>query len=503
VKRLWVQQTLAFSIIVVVIMGAVVIWINQSAVTEFRKYITLREIQTLGSGMQELVAHYQQRGSWEGVESLLAKGVYFDDQRGIHLGTKLTEREWLGLKEEWKQPDVLLADADGRVVFDSDGETKDKLLSRREIANGWAITETDDGEAIGYLLIFYPVTAPLDEREQQFLDRLEFLLLISTALAVVLIVAVGAFLNRRLNAPLQRLAAAARAVAAGDLNQQVEAGGSTEVAQVGHAFNEMTAALQEAETLRQNMVADVAHELRTPISVLQGNLWAIMNDAYPLEKAEISRLYDETRLLSRLVEDLRELALADAGQLHLNLCPTDVAQVIRHTVDNLGLAAEVQEVSLSAQLPDGLAPAQADPDRVAQVLRNLLVNALRHTPPGGSVTVSAASSTHMYEAAASSTHMYEAAAAKIETLEIAIADTGEGIAPEDLPHVFERFWRADPARTRSGIGAEERLAGGTGLGLSVAQSLVEAQGGRIWVESTPGEGTVFRFTLPLVQHDHA
>jgi two-component system OmpR family sensor kinase/two-component system sensor histidine kinase BaeS len=300
-------------------------------------------------------------------------------------------------------------------------------------------------------------------------------------LAVVLILVIGAILNRRLNAPLQRLAAAARAVAASDLDQQVETGGSIEVAQVGQAFNEMTASLKEAETLRQNMVADVAHELRTPISVLQGNLWAILNDAYPLEKAEISRLYDETRLLSRLVEDLRELALADAGQLHLNLRPTDVAQVIRRTIDNLGLAAEVQEVSLTAQLPDDLAPAQADPDRVAQVLRNLLVNALRHTPSGGSVTVSASS--------------------MAETLEIAITDTGEGIAPQDLPHVFERFWRADSARSRGG--AEERLAGGTGLGLSVAQSLVEAQGGRIWVESTPGEGTVFRFTLPLVQHDRA
>jgi len=182
------------------------------------------------------------------------------------------------------------------------------------------------------------------------------------------------------------------------------------------------------------------------------------------------------------VEDLRELALADAGQLHLNLRPTDVAQVIRHTVDNLGLAAEVQQVSLTVQFPDDLAPAQVDPDRVAQVLRNLLVNALRHTPSGGSVTVS------------------DSCMAK--TLEIAISDTGEGIAPEDLPHVFERFWRADPARTRSVIGAEERLAGGTGLGLSVAQSLVKAQGGRIWVESTPSEGTVFRFTLPFVQHDH-
>jgi two-component system OmpR family sensor kinase len=486
VKRLWVQQTLAFSVVVIVTMGAIVIWINQGADREFRKYITLDMVRKSGSdqayhGLQELVAYYQQEGSWEGVERLLGRGVYFDEDRNIALGAGLTEREWTRLKEQRKVPDVLLVDTGGRVVFDSNGEVNGKRLSRREMTNAWPITETDGGDVIGYMLPFF-VTTALDKQEQEFLDRIEYLLLVNTALAVGLIVVVGALLNRRLNAPLQRLAAAARAVAAGDLGQQVASGGSIEVAQVGQAFNEMTSALQETETLRQNMVADVAHELRTPLSVLQGNLWAILNDAYPLEKAEISRLYDETRLLSRLVEDLRELALADAGQLYLDLRPTDVAKIIHHTVDNLSLAAEAQELSLTVQLPDDLAPAQADPDRVAQVLRNLLVNALRHTPPGGSVMVSASCT--------------------IKALEIAIADTGEGIAPDDLPHVFERFWRADPARARSRVDDEGRLAGGTGLGLSVAQSLVEAQGGRIWVESTPGEGTVFRFTLPLVQHDH-
>jgi two-component system OmpR family sensor kinase/two-component system sensor histidine kinase BaeS len=480
VRRLWVQQTLAFSIVVIVAMGGVVFWINQSTDTEFRKYVTLKYIRSQSSGMQELIDYYELGDTWEGVEGLLERGFYFDDKWDIHWGTMLDESKWLWLRENKRLPEVLLADAGGQVIYDSTGMGKGQRLDRREMAYAWPITEADDRDAIGYLLLFYPVNAPLDAREQQFLDRIEYLLLISAALAVLLIVVVGAFLNRRLNAPLQRLATAARAVAAGDLDQQVDTGGSIEVAQVGRAFNEMTAALQEAETQRQSMVADVAHELRTPLSVLQGNLWAILNDTYPLEKAEISRLYDETRLLSRLVEDLRELALADAGQLDLNLQPTDASQIIRNTVDSLALAAEAQEASLSAQLPDDLAPVQADPDRVGQVLRNLLVNALRHTPPGGSVTVSAV--------------------ARVEALEIAITDTGEGIAPEDLPRVFDRFWRADSARARSGSGAEERLAGGTGLGLSVAQSLVEAQGGRIWVESTLGQGTVFRFTLPLVQH---
>jgi two-component system OmpR family sensor kinase/two-component system sensor histidine kinase BaeS len=284
----------------------------------------------------------------------------------------------------------------------------------------------------------------------------------------------------RIRAVLRRVqgtAAAARAVAAGDLAQQVETGGSIEIAQVGQAFNEMTTALQEAEVLRKNMVADVAHELRTPLSVLQGNLWAVLNDTYPLEKIEIARLYDETRLLSRLVEDLHDLALADAGQLQLDVQPTDVGQLIRHTVDNFALAAEAKEVTLTAQLPDEARLIHVDPDRVAQVLRNLLVNALRHTPPGGAVTVEAVAQNGM--------------------VEITVADTGEDIAPEHIAHVFERFWRADPARSRSENDGKARLGSGTGLGLAVAQSLVEAQGGRIWVESTLGEGTTFRFTLPL------
>jgi signal transduction histidine kinase len=196
---------------------------------------------------------------------------------------------------------------------------------------------------------------------------------------------------------------------------------------------------------------------------------------YPLEKGEISRVYDETRLLSRLVDDLRELALADAGQLRL--CPrsTDVAQLIHSTVENLAPAAEAHEVTLTAQAGDHLPGVQVDSDRVAQVLRNLIINALRYTPPGGSVAVTA-------QRTGSSSPAGEA-------VEIAVADTGQGIAPQDLPHIFERFWRADPARARSG---------GTGLGLSIAQSLVQAQGGHIWVESVLGQGSTFRFTLPVV-----
>ena len=208
-----------------------------------------------------------------------------------------------------------------------------------------AITPDDSEEVIGYLLLSLPVVVQRTDwvqLEQGFLARVQKVLWVGAALAVGLGLIIGVILSRSLTAPLQRLAAAARAVAGGNLGQQVKVEGSAEMAEVGQAFNEMTSALKKAEVLRQNLVADVAHELRTPLSVLQGNLRAILDDVYALDKAEISRLYDETRLLSRLVDDLRELALADAGQLRLNLRPTDVSQVIRSTTDNLALAAEAQ-----------------------------------------------------------------------------------------------------------------------------------------------------------------
>ena len=473
-NRLWVRLTLAFALVVLVAVGAIALLINRTTGVELRRYVTDSGMQVVGSGMQQLVEYYQYQGSWEGVDSLLSGGVFVNGPMGMGMSQPVNDGWRSGMQAG--PLDVVLADAKGKIVYDSADKKLGKSLSSEEKTKAVAITPDGSEEVIGYLLLSLPSggeESRLGELERGFLARVQKVLWVGAALAVGLALIMGVILSRSLTAPLQRLAAAARAVAGGNLNQQVKVEGSAEMAEVGQSFNEMTSALKRAEVLRQNLVADVAHELRTPLSVLQGNLRAILDDVYDLDKAEISRLYDETRLLSRLVDDLRELALADAGQLNLNLRPTDVEQVIRSTTDSLTLAAEAGQVVLTTTMPDSLPTVQADPDRVAQVLRNLLVNALRHTPPGGSVTVTASTTGR--------------------ALEIAVADTGEGIAAEDLPHVFERFWRADPSRAR-----DDRLAGGTGLGLSVAQSLVEAQGGRIWAESALGEGTIFRFTLPLV-----
>ena len=463
-KRLQVQLILAFTLVVLVVVGAIAVLIIRTTDTEFRQYVTNSGMQASGSGLEQLVAYYEQVGSWDGVESILGQGVLLSGE-----GDKVLPSMSGHAVRPATRLDVLLADAAQKIVYDSAAEMNGQTLSARARSQALPITQTDDGEVIGYLLLSLPGEwAALGQLEQRFLSGMRDILIIGAALAVGLGLVMGALLSRGLTAPLQRLAIAARAVAGGDLDHKVRVEGSAEIAEVGRAFNEMTTALGESEQQRQNMVADIAHELRTPLSVVQGSLRAILDDVYDLDKAEISRLYDETRFLSRLVDDLRELALADAGQLRLNPRPTSLGRVIQESVGNLALGAEARGVSLTALLPDNLPAVQADPDRVSQVLRNLLVNALLHTPAGGSVTVNAISASAM--------------------VEVAVADTGVGIARESLPHIFERFWRADPARARMG---------GTGLGLSIAQSLVEAQGGRIWVESAPGRGSTFRFTLPV------
>jgi signal transduction histidine kinase len=248
--------------------------------------------------------------------------------------------------------------------------------------------------------------------------------------------------------------------------------GTDEVAAVALAFNEMADQLQAAETLRRNLMADVAHELRTPLSVLQGNLRAILDDVYPLDKSEVTRLYTQSRLLSRLVNDLHELAQAEAGQLSLNLTPTDLRPLLRETIEIFTPMAEDDAITLQAQLATTLPAVPVDAVRLRQVLHNLLANALRHTPAGGTVTV--------------------ASAATAAALTITIRDSGEGIAPEHLPHLFDRFYRADRARARD--------TGGAGLGLAIVRAIVQAHGGTVTAHSAGmGQGSTFVVTLPLVQ----
>jgi len=283
-------------------------------------------------------------------------------------------------------------------------------------------------------------------------------------------IAAGALMSRRLIAPLEKLVAGTQAIGERDLSYRVPMQGSQEIRTLAESFNNMAAALQTAEAQRQNLLADVAHELRTPLTVLQGNLRAILDDVYTLDKAEVARLYDQTRHLISLVNDLHELAQAEARQLPLLLQPTNVSQLVQTSADIIEPVAEIEGIILQVAVPPAPVIVQADRARLTQVLQNLLTNALRHTSEGGRINL------------------------QVKTVDseavVTVQDNGDGIAAEHLAHVFDRFYRADRARDRD--------SGGAGLGLAIVRALVEAHGG--WVEaSSPGigRGSTFLLHLPL------
>lgn len=296
-------------------------------------------------------------------------------------------------------------------------------------------------------------------------------LLSAFLLASVAGIAGGVMASWFLVSPIAKLAHAAHAVGAGNLAARVEIPNSSqEIDELAQAFNTMAADLQRAAEVRNNLMADVSHELRTPLTVLEGNLRAALDHVIELDEEQVANLYQQTHHLIHLVNELRELTLAEAAQLPLDMQPVDLGQLVQETVAIFVPLAEEQNVSLKTQLPNRLPSVNVDRVRMRQVLHNLLANALRHTPADGAITITAN--------------------IRRDGVRLSIADSGEGIAPEHLEHVFERFYRTDPSRSRE--------TGGSGLGLAIVKAIVEAHRGSITAASAGlGKGSVFHIELPV------
>ncbi len=303
--------------------------------------------------------------------------------------------------------------------------------------------------------------APPAEIQGRLLEFMFFSLVVGTTGGVVI--------GRVVSAPISNLSRAAKRIGKGELGVRVPAHGSRELIDVANAFNKMAADLQNAETLRTNLMADVSHELRTPLTVLEGNLRAALDKVVPINEAEIANLYGQTRHLIRLVNDLRELSLAESGQLPMEKVPVDLRVLVAETLQALEPLAAEKSATLSTEI-SVLPEITVDPIRIRQVLFNLLSNGLRHTPVGGRITIRGKASE--------------------KEIVLSIQDTGEGLEPDQLAAVFDRFYRADKSRSRE--------TGGTGLGLAIVKAIVEAHGGRVEASSAgKGLGCEFLLRLPL------
>jgi signal transduction histidine kinase len=291
------------------------------------------------------------------------------------------------------------------------------------------------------------------------------------ALGVSLLVAVllSWVTARRILRPVQTLTTAARQMGQGDLSARVTVQGKDELAELGQSFNQMAADLAHQAELRRHLAADVAHELLTPLTAVRGHLEAVQDGLLEPTPEVINSLYDEVMLLDKLIADLQELSLAEAGQLHLDVQPVSLVDVVMGAVTAVAPQLIARDLTLTTHLPDNLPLIELDVRRMGQVFRNLLGNAIKYSEPGGQLTITVSQSG--------------------DELLVSVRDTGVGIAPEHLPYVFDRFYRADPSRARD--------TGGSGLGLAIVKGVVEAHHGRVWAESEPGVGSIFTVSLPL------
>lgn len=310
-------------------------------------------------------------------------------------------------------------------------------------------------------------------------------LIVSTIAALISAFVVSLFVSQRVVTPIRQMMEASRRMASGHYRERVDVPGEDELGQLAHSFNQMAETLEHTEAMRRHLIADVAHELRTPLSSIKGYMEGLLDGVVPTGPATYQQVYREADRLQRLVNDLQELSRVEAGAFQLERKPVALPALIQQITTHLNPQFEDKEIKLQLAWPDELPPVLADEDRLSQVLLNLIGNALQYTPSGGTVTITAAD-----KQAAPSLPIGETV--PDSHLVCTITDTGPGLSPEDLPHIFSRFYRVDKSRSRVG--------GGSGIGLTIARHLIEAQEGYIWASSRgPGQGSTFGFSLPRAE----
>ncbi len=462
-RSLTLKLTIAFMLVGAIGMIVFAVLVGQRAQAEFDHFLSARDQTVLANALSE---YYLTHDSWTGVSDTIASTppLLFYSQSAV------------------------LANAQYVVVLGGQDYTVGQQLTASAVDASTPIQA--NGQTVGYLLFLPinkahgvdpasngpPVKAPQGDKPassaDDFISRMVNAAAVSSVVAALAALVLSFFLARQLTSPIRELTLATKAMAAGKLNQQVQVRSRDEIGELGRSFNQMSTDLARASQSRKQMTADLAHDLRTPLTILRGYTEGLKEGKLQGSSKLYSVMHSEVEHLQHLVEDLRTLSLADAGEIRLNRRAVDPAAVLERTALAYFVQAEQQKVTLRVDAPEGLPSIFVDTDRLTQVLNNLVSNALRYTPPNGTITL--------------------AAEAKDQAVFLKVSDTGSGIASEDLPYVFDRFYRVDKSRQRT-----EGDNPSSGLGLAIAKAIVETHGGEIKVASTLGQGTTFiiRFSV--------
>lgn len=438
-----------FSIVIIITVGAVFFFLSQSTAMEFQRFTEGIESRRADNLRLQLTNYFIHSGGWDGIQPFI---------------------EQMGRIYEWH---IVVTDSDGTVVADSASEM---LGEQHEPEDSGVLLLASPLASTSFgTLFFEPQMRPGAEVAllATMVGRIGGFLLWSCLLAIGVAVGIAFLISRRVLSPVRALTQAVQRLGHGDLGQRVEVVDRGEMGELAGAFNTMAGELDRADRVQRQMIGDIAHELRTPLSNIRGYVEAIRDRVVQPDETTITIIDEEATLLSRLVDDLQDLSIVEAGQLALEIQPEDPLALIQQATDAVRTRAATRGIELGTYAPDSLPLVAIDHHRISQVLRNLLDNAIAQTGQGGTVTLTATGQGSI--------------------VEVAVSDTGAGITEEDLPKIFDRFYRADRSRARA--------TGGRGLGLTISKGLIEAHGGTMRVESEPGEGSTFTFTLPVYREE--
>jgi len=437
---------LAFVAAVLAAIGLVSVFTSISSDRQFQSFIETSLIEDFSA---VVIDYYNEYQTLMGFEKILRPG------------SGIVPTEFRGLNRQG----IILTLPNGVVLVGDESHPAGSLVTEIELSSAESIEV--DGEIIANVLVFSPQFTR-NPQEQEFIERTNSALLYASLVGIIIAVILGLIFTRTLLKPLSNLYSALGKMEKGELLQEVPKSSNDELGDVIDGFNQMSHALAKANAQREQMTADIAHELRSPLTVINGYLEAIHDDVLEPTPERLSMIQQEVNQLNRLVSDLRTLALADAGQLSIIKDQVDLQTLFNHIQNAYSLMTAEKEIELTFQKEDDLTFIYADEGRILQVLSNLITNAVRHTNPGGDIFVDAFSKEN-------------------QTI-IQVKDTGEGIPKEELELVFERFYRSDPSR--------QTTSSQSGLGLSIVKAIVETHGGEVHVQSKVGEGCVFSIILP-------
>ncbi len=446
------KLTLAFTSVVLLSTVIIMLIANVSVKYLFEDFVVEYRTARLEQWVNIFTAYYLQEGGWEGIEDSLTPPGYRRGRTG-----KLPTNEH-----------IIVADEEGRVVFDTHESLKGDLLSKATLAGGLPVMINNTRVGTVFLNPHKPqgITTLLEE---EFSRSVTGAVLTGGLIAFLLALALSIYFTRKISSPVDRLIKVVTKFAGGNYNTRVQIKTNDEIEQLGNAFNAMADNIEKNEELRKSLTADVAHELRTPLAVLRGNLESLQAGVIEPDMPVISSLHDEIIRITRLVYELQELSLVEAGKLELNKVEVDTKELLHKIISSFQPDLSAKEISVELNLLENLPVVKVDRDRISQVIINLLGNALKHTPSGGNVKIEVVS--------------------KQKKLLVSVKDNGCGINEKDLPHIFERFYRSPKVSSSKD--------GSSGLGLAIAKGFVEAHEGTIWAENNSTGGSTFSFTLPL------